>query len=333
MALSAAPARDQDALAQGAAPLALGLLAAFSIARSGRPTLAVRNDLTRLVRESTAPLSPTRRSVKAGRKVTPFSLQGVLLTGGSRSVPFAAVVAAVPNLTEVARSTFYGGGRTSLRTEELIELENAGRRCGVCRSGRGWRRFELVRPAQGEPIVLCGGCRARFGDDPPVGREPAPALEPVPAVAEALAPSQPRPGGRGTDRRPDRLRAALGKLPSSFSTAMAARAAGLTATRRLLGSRTWSATARSGASASAGRPSRPRATSPRRWIGLRRERATFGSSGSELGSADRPPAPARVDRCRPVCDGVRSGMLENQMVRRFAGSARYEAGLRNDAYV
>ena len=114
-----------------------------------------------------------------------------------------------------------------MRTEELIELENAGRRCGVCRSGRGWRRFELVRPAQGEPIVLCGGCRARFGDDPPVGREPAPALEPVPAVAEPLAPPQPRPGGRGTDRRPDRLRAALGKLPSSFSTAMAARAAGL----------------------------------------------------------------------------------------------------------
>ncbi len=114
-----------------------------------------------------------------------------------------------------------------MRTEELIELENAGRRCGVCRSGRGWRRFELVRPAQGEPTVLCGGCRARFGDDPPVGREPAPSLEPVPAVAEPLAPLQPRPGGRGTDRRPDRLRAALGKLPGSFSTAMAARAAGL----------------------------------------------------------------------------------------------------------
>jgi hypothetical protein len=163
--------RDQDALARGAAPLALGLLAAFSIARSGRPPLPVRDDLTRLVRE--------------------------------------------------------GGGRTSLSTEELIELENARRRCGGCRSGRGWRRFELVRPAQGEPIVLCGGCRARFGDDPPVGREPAPALEPVPAVAEPPAPPQPRPGGRGTDRRPDRLRAALGKLPSSFSTAMAARAAGL----------------------------------------------------------------------------------------------------------
>jgi len=114
-----------------------------------------------------------------------------------------------------------------LLTEQLIELENAGRRCGVCRSGRGWRRFELVRPAGREAIVLCGGCRARFGDDPAVGRKPAPSLEPVPAVAEPLATPQPRPGGRGTDRRPNRLRAALGKLPGSFSTAMAARAAGL----------------------------------------------------------------------------------------------------------
>jgi hypothetical protein len=114
-----------------------------------------------------------------------------------------------------------------LGTEDLIEIENAGRRCGVCRSGRGWRRFEVVRPAQREPVVLCGGCRARFGDDPPVGRKPAPPSQPVSATAEPLAPAQQRPGGRGTDPRPDRLRAALRKLPGSFSTAMAARAAGL----------------------------------------------------------------------------------------------------------
>ena len=56
------------------------------------------------------------------------------------------------------------------------EIENAGWCCGVCRSGRGWRRFELVRPAGRESVVLCGGCRARFGDDPPVGRG---ALAPV----------------------------------------------------------------------------------------------------------------------------------------------------------
>jgi hypothetical protein len=122
---------------------------------------------------------------------------------------------------------FYGEGRTPLRTEDLIEIENAGRRCGVCRSGRGWRRFELVRPAGREPVVLCGSCRARFGNDPPVGGKPAPALDDVPAAAEPLAPPPKHPEGPGIDQRPDRLRAALRNLPSSFSTAMAARAAGL----------------------------------------------------------------------------------------------------------
>jgi hypothetical protein len=120
-----------------------------------------------------------------------------------------------------------------LRTEDLIEIENAGRRCGVCRSGRGWRRFELVRPAGREPVVLCANCRARFGDDPPVGRKPAPTLEPVPATAERPAPPDQRPGERGIDQRPDRLRAALRRLPGSFSTAMAARAAGLNSDRAL----------------------------------------------------------------------------------------------------
>ena len=118
-------------------------------------------------------------------------------------------------------------------TEELIEIEDAGRRCGVCGSGRGWRRFELVRPADREPIVLCGGCRARFGDDPPVGRQPAPTLEPGPVAVEPMEPPERGPGEQRTDRGPDRLRAALGKLPGSFSTAMAARAAGLNGDRAL----------------------------------------------------------------------------------------------------
>jgi hypothetical protein len=113
-----------------------------------------------------------------------------------------------------------------LRSEDLIEIENAGRRCGVCRSGRGWRRFQLVRPAGREPIVLCASCRARFGNDLPVAHKPVPALEAVPAP-EPRAPLRKHAGKRGIDQRPDRLRAALGKLPGSFSTAMAARAAGL----------------------------------------------------------------------------------------------------------
>ena len=112
-------------------------------------------------------------------------------------------------------------------TEDLTEIERAGRRCGVCHSGRGWRRFEVVHPAEREPVALCGSCRARFGDDPPVGRKPAPASESARAAREPLSPPKPRAGERRTERRTDRLRAALRKMPGSFSTAMAARAAGL----------------------------------------------------------------------------------------------------------
>ena len=112
-----------------------------------------------------------------------------------------------------------------MNAEELEEIERAGRRCGVCRSGRKWRGFEIVRPAGREPVVLCASCRARFGEDPPVGRKPASA-ETVRAAAEPPAP-QAHVNDRETTRRPDRLRAALDELPSSFSTAMASRAAGL----------------------------------------------------------------------------------------------------------
>lgn len=133
----------------------------------------------------------------------------------------------------MARSTLYGEERMPSRSENLIEIEEAGRRCGVCRSGRGWRHFELVRPAGREPVVLCASCRARFGDDPPVGREAAPRLESVPAAAEPVAPPERGSGERGIEQQPDRLRAALRKLPGSFSTAMAARAAGLSGEKTL----------------------------------------------------------------------------------------------------
>ncbi len=116
-------------------------------------------------------------------------------------------------------------------TEEVKQIERAGRRCGVCRSARKWRAFEIVRPAGREPVVLCAGCSARFGEDPPVGREPASA-EAVCAVAEPPAP-QPHASDRETTQRPDRLRAALEGLPSSFSTAMASRAAGLSSEKAL----------------------------------------------------------------------------------------------------
>ena len=145
-----------------------------------------------------------------------------------------AVGISTGNLSATERSTFYGEGRVSLRTEDLIEIENAGRRCRVCHSGRGSRRFEVVCPAGREPVVLCGSCRARFGDDPPVGRPPAHLLEPVPAPAEPPAPPEQRRGERGPERRPDRLRAALPELPGSFSTAMAAHWAGMMSSDKAL---------------------------------------------------------------------------------------------------
>ena len=112
--------------------------------------------------------------------------------------------------------------------EDLTEIQPAARRCGVCRSARGWRRFELVRPAGREPVLLCGSCRARFGDDPPVSRTGAPSPQPAPAATGSLSPPAKR---RERERRsgppPDRLRAVLGTMPSSFSTAMVARSARL----------------------------------------------------------------------------------------------------------
>ena len=60
-----------------------------------------------------------------------------------------------------------------MNDENLREIERAGRRCGVCGSGRGWRRFDIARPADRDPIVLCGNCKARFGDNPPHAPKPA----------------------------------------------------------------------------------------------------------------------------------------------------------------
>jgi len=119
-----------------------------------------------------------------------------------------------------------------MNTEDLTEIERAGRRCAVCHSGRGWRQFELVRPADREPVVLCRSCKARFGDDPPTARKPEPIPEPTPAATPA-DPAKPPAGEPAGSPRPDRLRAALRKLPSSFSTAMAARAAGLNSEKTL----------------------------------------------------------------------------------------------------
>jgi hypothetical protein len=123
------------------------------------------------------------------------------------------------------RAASYDDRREPMNGEDLIEIERAGRRCGVCRSGRGWRRFELVRPPERQPVVLCGSCRARFGDDPPIGRKPAPEPAPPDSSPAPQPKTQAEKGQTKADR--DRLRTALREMPGSFSLAMIARAAGL----------------------------------------------------------------------------------------------------------
>jgi hypothetical protein len=105
--------------------------------------------------------------------------------------------------------------------EDLTEIERAGRRCAICRSGRRWRQLEVARVEGQEPVVMCAACRARYGTAPPVPAAPEAAAAPV-APVEAPAPKQPTPP------REDRLRRALRELPPKpHSVGEVAKAAGL----------------------------------------------------------------------------------------------------------
>jgi hypothetical protein len=105
--------------------------------------------------------------------------------------------------------------------EDLTEIERAGRRCGICRSGRRWRQFEVARPEGRGPVVMCAACRARYGDVPPVPATEKAAAAPV-LEPEAAAPKQ-RPAPRE-----DRLRKALRELAGeAHSVGQIAKAAGL----------------------------------------------------------------------------------------------------------
>jgi hypothetical protein len=111
--------------------------------------------------------------------------------------------------------------------EDLTIIETAGRRCAVCHTGRRWRDFEVVRPENGEPVVMCAACKARYGEKPPVAvAEPQP--EPTPAAA-APEPEQKKPARRSRPRQSeDRLKRALRELPpGEHSTGRIAKAAGL----------------------------------------------------------------------------------------------------------
>jgi len=109
----------------------------------------------------------------------------------------------------------------SVKAEDLEEIERAGRHCAVCRSGRHWRRFKVVRPSGGEPVVMCAACQARYGDAPP-----------APEIPKAAPPPAPRPATRSHVQRPrqheDRLKRVLRELPrGEHSTGRIAKAAGL----------------------------------------------------------------------------------------------------------
>jgi hypothetical protein len=105
--------------------------------------------------------------------------------------------------------------------EDLTEIERAGRRCEICRSGRRWRELEVARPEGQKPVVMCAACRVRYGSAPPL-----PATQPA-AAAPLVPPEAPAPKQR-TAPREDRVRKALRELPRTpHSVAQVAKAAGL----------------------------------------------------------------------------------------------------------
>ncbi len=126
--------------------------------------------------------------------------------------------------------------------EDLTVLEQSRRRCAVCRTGRRWRTFEVVRREGHQPVVMCGACRARFGDAAPTATvtEKATPAE-VPAEQQAAAPAKRRSKRRRPTRpresedrlkRPseseDRLKRTLRTLPAGeHSTGQIAKAARL----------------------------------------------------------------------------------------------------------
>jgi hypothetical protein len=108
--------------------------------------------------------------------------------------------------------------------EDLTVIERAGRRCAICRTGRHWRRFEVVRPEGREPVVLCAACRPRFVEKP-AAPEPQPTVAQTPAEPTAT----PRPA-----QSEDRLKRVLRELPTGeYSTERIAKAAGLNSAKVL----------------------------------------------------------------------------------------------------
>ena len=108
--------------------------------------------------------------------------------------------------------------------EEIAAIDRVGRRCAVCRSGRRWREFTVVRPEGREPVIMCAACRARYGDAPPARAASEPTEGPADRAADAIPAT---PARRAPDRE-DRVRKVLRELPNGqYTTGKIAKAAGL----------------------------------------------------------------------------------------------------------
>jgi hypothetical protein len=106
-----------------------------------------------------------------------------------------------------------------INAEDLTEIDRGGRRCAVCRSGRHWRKLQVVRADGAQPVVMCAACQTRYGSAPPVRERPVPA----PAAEPASPAGEPRP-----QEHEDRVKKALRELPrGEHSTGRIAKAAGL----------------------------------------------------------------------------------------------------------
>jgi hypothetical protein len=116
--------------------------------------------------------------------------------------------------------------------EDLTLIEQAGRRCSGCHTGRKWRRFEVLRPEGREPLVTCPACRQRLTEM--AAKPPAPSQAPAASKAP-VAPARPR----RTHRRPspqgeDRIKRALRTLPAgAHSTGRIAKTAGVSQAKAL----------------------------------------------------------------------------------------------------
>ena len=108
--------------------------------------------------------------------------------------------------------------------EDVAVIDRAGRRCAVCRSGRHWREFTVVRLDGLEPVVMCAACRTRYGDGPPARS----AGDPTEALSDRAADSIRATPARLAPDREDRVRKVLRELPNGeYTTGKIAKAAGL----------------------------------------------------------------------------------------------------------